>query len=163
MKVLQGATKNRILSAGNLEQVRFLRPFVAVSNQPCRYEGKTTYLYLRIVEFLLAGSTFLYQNKDREVFYVSENGVEAIRPSWTSAKHNVVFVDGDNGFTEPQSFLDKRKAQFIIASSPRGAYQPWIKRASTTITISKLAIKPWSPCELFLTGLVLAFLLSTLD
>jgi hypothetical protein len=49
--------------------------------------------------------------------------------------------------------------QIIVTSCPKGAYQPWIKQANNDTVINTLAISLWSPRELFLTGLVLAFLL----
>ncbi len=147
----------------NPERVRFLSPCLAGSNQPCRYQGKTTYLYLKIIEFLITGRPFLYQTKEGSVYHVTQNGVAAIE-SWSSKTHIVAFVDGDKGDYEPQKFLFASFVQIIVVSSPKGADQPWVKQASPSTTIiTKFATCLWSPCEVFLTGLVSAFLLSTLD
>ena len=144
---------------GTLERVRLLSPCIAGSNQPCRYQGKITYLHLRIIESLIAGRPFLYQSTEGAVYHVSQNGVEAIW-SWSPKTHIVAFVDGDEGDRKPQDFLFRSLVQIIVISSPEGAYRPWV---SPNIKVTKLATSLWSPHELFLTGLVLAFLLSTLD
>jgi hypothetical protein len=150
----------------NLERVRFLSelsPCLAGSNQPCRYQGKTAYLYLKIIESLIAGSPFLYQTKERTVHHVNQEGVVAIRSPWLAKTHIVAFVDGDKGDGEPHHFLDHSLVQIVVASSPRGAYRKWYKQSGNTTSFTRLATRLWAPHELFLTGLVLAFLLSTLD
>ena len=44
--------------ASNEDESRFSPPCLAGSNQPCRYQGKTVYLYLRVIEFLIADRPF---------------------------------------------------------------------------------------------------------
>jgi hypothetical protein len=97
------------------------------------------------------------------VYRVAQNGVEA---NLSSPKtHIVAFVDGDkfNGDCEPKYILRNSLVQIIVASPPEGAYQKWIEQTGNSILITKLATSLWSRRELFLTGLVLAFHLSTLD
>ncbi len=101
------------------------------------------------------------------VYHVSQNGVEAIWV-WSSKNpetHIVAFVDGDKEDCAPQSFLFHSSVQIIFASFPRGADQRWVRQAETNheIIFTELATDLWSLRELFLTGLVLAFLLSSLD
>jgi hypothetical protein len=121
------------------------------------------YLYLRIIESLIAGRPFLYQTKGGTVYHVAQNGAAAIPSSWSPETHIVAFVDGDKGDCEPKGFLFSFLVQIIVASSPKGAYYRWIKQAGSNTIVTKLATSLWSPRELFLTGLVLAFLLLTFD
>ena len=138
--------------------------YLAGPNQSCRYQGKTTYLYLRIIEFLIEGRPFLYQTKDRIVYYVTGKGVEAIPSSWRPETYIVAFVDADEGDSRPHDILRSRPfGQIIVASSPEGVHHKWLKQAGLNICINKIATSLWLPCELFLTGLVLIFLLPTLD
>ena len=134
---------------------------VTRSNQLCRYQGKTSYLYLRIVESMIEGRTFLYQNMNGVVYHVSEMGVQAVQ-SWSPTQSIVAFVDGDKGDYQPDENLIHRSVQLIVAASPKGANQKWTKQLGESARMLKLAIKLWSHKELLLTGLVLA-LLSTLD
>ena len=126
---------------------------LAGSNQPCRYQGITTYLYLRIIEFLLEGRPFLFQTRRGIICYVTQKGVEAIPSSWSPETPIVAFVDADLGESEPNDVINDPLVQIIVASYPKGAYQPWIKQAPI---ITNLAMSLWSPGELYLTGLVLA-------
>ena len=144
----------------NPERVRLLSHCLAGSNQPCRYQGKTTYLYLKVIKSLIAGRPFLYQTKEGSVYHVTQNAVVAIE-SWSSQTHIVAFVDGDEGDYKPPKFLFGPFVQIIVASPPKGADRPWVKQASPSTTIiTKFATSLWSPCEVFLTGSVSAFLLN---
>jgi hypothetical protein len=116
-----------------------------------------------MIEPLIAGRPFLYQTKDRTVYHVSQNGVEVNLSSWSPQAHIVAFVESDEGNCEPKDFLRNPFVQIIVASSPKGAHQRWTKQTCKYTMLTRLATSPWSPSELFLTGLVLAFLLSTLD
>ena len=147
----------------NLERVRFLSPCRAGSNQPFRYQGKTAYLYLLIIESLIAGRPFLYQTRGRTLYHVAESGVEPIG-YWSSHTPIVSFVDGDGGDCEPQDFLfGHPEVRIIVASPPEGANQKWLDQTGNYVAFTKLATRLWSPQELFLIGLVLPFHLSTLD
>ncbi len=106
------------------------------------------------------GRPFLYQAKDGTVFYVNENGVQAIR-TWYPDKHIVAFVDGDKEGNDPQHMLTGNKnVQIILGSSPQGTGGMWVKQAGS---VNVLATELWSPRELFIAGSVLGLLLSTLD
>ena len=75
----------------------------------------------------------------------------------------MAFFDNDNDDkSQPKGFLLHSAVQIIVATSPRGAYRKWITQTMSSTTIfTKLAISRWSVSELFITGLVLTFLLST--
>ena len=107
---------------------------------------------------MIEGRPFLYQTKNRIVYRVDENGVEAIQ-SLSLTKDTVAFVDDDqdNG---PNYMLMSDTVQIILVSSLRGASAKWINQLACIYT---LATKLWSLRELFLTGFVLGLLLSTLD
>ena len=73
----------------------------------------------------------------------------------------VAFVDGDEENYAPKRFLYRPHVQIIMATSPQGANAKWIKQVPVGImSVTKLAIKLWSPRELFLTGLVLVLFAS---
>ena len=124
------------------------------------------YLYLRVIECLIEGRPFLYQTKEGDVYHVAQNGVEAVRdwPLENPKTHIMAFVDGDKGDCEPKYFLLYPSVQIIVATS-RGVNQKWLWQLQSNheIIFTELATDLWSLRELFLTGLVLAFLLSTLD
>jgi hypothetical protein len=124
---------------------------------PILYQGKTSYLYLRIFK----GHSFVYQTKDRVVYQVSPNSVELIRLPWLLHTPIVTFIDGDEGNSKPMCFLfNHDRVKIILTTFPRGAYQKWLKQIGQMTVFTKLATRLWSPHELFLTGLVLSFLLS---
>ena len=150
--------------AVNWGQVRFLSPYLVESNHPCRYKGKTTFLYLSIIESLIEGHPFLYQTKDKAVYHVTQEGVEVIWPSWNSKTHIVAFVDADEMDSTPHDIImSSPLVQIIAVTTLRGAYHKWLKQMGLNIRFNKIATSLWSPCELFLTGLVLIFLLPMLD
>jgi hypothetical protein len=144
----------------NLERVSFLSPCLIGSNLPCRYQGKTVYLYLRIIESMIEGRPFLYQTRTGTVYHVAENGVDAVQ-SWSSDEPIVAFVDGDKRDYEPDEIIQRRSVQIVVASFPSGINKRWMKQISGSF-FTELVVKLWSPRELLLTGLVLA-LLSSLD
>ena len=74
----------------------------------------------------------------------------------------MAFVDGDNAISEPQDLLFCPNVQIIVATSPKGAHQPWIKQTEATrySDFIILATSLWSFAEVFLAGLVSAFLAS---
>jgi hypothetical protein len=111
---------------------------------------------------MIEGLPFLYQAQDGNVYHVADGGVERIEGYLSGAI--VAFVDGDKaGHYEPNYFLrNNRSVQIIMASSPKGLDQQWITKGGQT-SVTQLVVDPWTPHELFLTGLVLALLLSTLD
>lgn len=118
-----------------------------------------------MIEFLIAGRPFLYQTiDDGHVFHVDKDGVKEIVGSWTSENHIVAFVDANAGNTRPQQFLlDNPRVQYITTTSPKGVYQKWVKQKGDHVTLARLITSLWSAQELFLTGLVLSFLVSTLN
>ena len=75
----------------------------------------------------------------------------------------MAFIDADEGYTRPKNVIRHSLVQIVVATSPKGTNQPWLKQLQGgIIQFTNLAISLWSPRELFLTGLVLAFLVSTL-
>jgi len=98
----------------NLERASFLSPGLTGSNQPCRYKGKTAYLYLRIIENMIEGRPFLYQAIGGTVYHVAENGVEAVQ-SWSSQEIIVAFVDGDEGDYKPDEILLRRSVDLNVS------------------------------------------------
>ncbi|KAH9997437.1 hypothetical protein BJV74DRAFT_883436 [Russula compacta] len=106
---------------------------VIVSGQPGT--GKTAYRYLRIIEQMIKGCSLLFQVNRTTVYHVSENGVE--------------------GDYKPNDLLFDEFVQLVVASSPKGAKQGWIKRAGCGARIRTLVTKLWSLKELIDTGIFL--------
>ena len=116
-----------------------------------------------IIKSLIAGSPFLYQTTDGDVYHVNEIGVEAIGSRWAPKTHMMGFVDADKGRSEPNVVMRlSGSVQIIVATSPKGASQKWLKQTGQLVDFTAFVTSLWSPQELFLTGLVLAFLASTL-
>src|SRR6266581_3875571 len=107
---------------------------------------------------MIEGRSFLYQDLDRTVYHINENGVQAIQS--LSSDEIVAFVDGDGESYEPSVMLLDDRVQIILASSPKGASGKWTKQVAD---VTVIATELWSPHELFLAGFVLGILLSTLD
>ncbi|KAH9985077.1 hypothetical protein BJV74DRAFT_718521, partial [Russula compacta] len=125
---------------------------VIVSGQPGT--GKTAYLYLRIIEQMIKGCSFLFQVNRTTVYHVFENGVEVIS-SWPLEKEIVAFVDGNKGDHSPKDFLLDRFVQLVVASSPNGPDQPWRKQGGHGASVIAFVAKLWSLKELILTGIFL--------
>ena len=104
----------------NLELVSSSSLCPTGSNQTCQYLGKTVYLYLKIIERMIEGCPFLYQDKGGAVYHVAEKGVEVVE-SWKSKEPIVAFVDGDGGKV-PDDTISRYSVQLIVASSPKDAY-----------------------------------------
>ena len=68
---------------------------------------------------MIEGCPFLYQALGRMVYYVNENGVQAIQ-FWSSNEGIVAFVDGDEDNYDPKCMLRRPTVQIIIVSPPRG-------------------------------------------
>jgi len=107
---------------------------------------------------MIEGRSFLYQDLDKTVYHINENGVQAIQ-SWTSGEI-VAFVDGDSKSYEPCLMLFNKEVQIILASSPKGASEKWTEQAGG---VKVFATQLWSPRELFVAGFVLRLLLSMPD
>ena len=102
---------------------------------------------------MIEGRSFLYQDIDKSVYHINENGVQVIQ-SW-SLDEIVAFIDGDKKDYEPHSeLLLGKKVQVIVASSPKGTNGKWVDQVGGVKT---LVIEPWSPHELFLAGFVLGY------
>ncbi|KAH9952840.1 hypothetical protein BC827DRAFT_1252018 [Russula dissimulans] len=103
---------------------------VIVSGQPGT--GKTIYLYLRLIENMIEGRPFLFQDIEGNVYHVAEKGVEVVK-SRPSKESIMAFVD-----------LDEKKRP-----------DHWIKQASPTRPPTQLVVALWSYEELILTGIFL--------
>ena len=109
---------------------------------------------------MIDGCQFLFQDIDGIVYHVARKGVESI-DQWPPTERIMAFIDGDGRDAAPRDFLYHPSVQIIIAACPRGANGKWIKQVPVgMITVTQLAIKLWSPRELFLTGLILVLLAS---
>jgi len=114
-----------------------------------------------MIEYMIEGRPFLFQGTEKTVYHVAETGV-AVVGSWSSKEPIVALVDADKKNYELKTMLIDRSVQLIMASSPKGTDESWIKQATPTVSITKLVIDPWSYKELFLTGSVLELLYHSL-
>ena len=138
------------------------------SNQPCRYQGKTAYLYVKIIESLIAGRPFLYQTRNGTVHLVNDRGVKLIQSRLSPKNAPIVgFVDGDwrththggrlcTGYCGISTKCHRSKVD------RSNKYPPTINDKLFT-KLAKLAVDQWWLRELFVAGLVLAPFLSILD
>jgi hypothetical protein len=115
---------------------------------------------------MIKGRRFLFQSAAGTVYYVTEAGVEIV---WSLVSRPdpitdsiTAFIDGDKGNCQPMGFLLRKSVQLIVAASPKGVKQSWVKQTGDLSFVSKFVVKLWSRKELILAGLVLA-LLSTLN
>ena len=115
-------------------------------------------------ECMIKGRRFLFQSAAGTVYYVTEAGVEIVR-SLLSRPDPITdsittFIDGDKGNCEPKGFLLRKSVQLIVATSPKGVKQGWVKQTGDDSFVSRFAVKLWSRKEFILTGLGLALLLT---
>ena len=121
------------------------------------------YLYVRIIESLIAGCPFLYQTNDETSYLVDNHGVRLIQSRLSPENSHIVgFVDGDLGVCKP-IYMNGKMVQVIVTSSPEILNQKWMNQTSNEKRFINLAVDLWSLRELFITGLVLAPFLSTLN
>ena len=83
-----------VMVTGHPGTGEFLVSHLTGSNQPYHYQGKTAYIYLRIIENMIEGRPFLFQVIDGTIYHIAEKGVEAVQ-SWSSKERIEAFVDGD--------------------------------------------------------------------
>ena len=76
---------------------------------------------------MMEGHPFLYQAKNRTVYRVNEEGVQAIR-SRSSDEKIVAFVDGDTEGYGPDDMLNIKTVQIVMAAPPRDANRDWINQ-----------------------------------
>ena len=115
-------------------------------------QGKTSYLYIRMVDSMIDGRPFLYQDLAGTVYHVS-NAITIVN-SWGSNSPIIAFIDADRTLAEPREFLRQPSVQVIVATSPRGTTQSWLKQMGDALIPLKLVTALWSPRELFITGFV---------
>ena len=89
---------------------------------------------------MIEGCSFLFQANKNTVYHVSEDGVKVIS-SWQSKSNIVAFVDGDKGDHAPHDLLPGEAVQLIVASSPNGANQHWMKQGGQGSSVHALVIK----------------------
>lgn len=114
---------------------------------------------------MIEDTPFLFQSKQGTVYYVGEDGIKVVK-LWSSSERIPAFADGDESNYSPNDMLRRSSVQLIVASSPRGANQRWIKLIQARrpwLTRHKLITKLWSKGELLLAGLVFLALRSTPD
>jgi hypothetical protein len=72
------------------------------------------YLYLRVIENMVEGHPFLFQDIEGIVYHAAEKGVEVVQ-SWSSNESIVAFVDLDKN-VQPNDILLQDSVQLIVAS-----------------------------------------------
>ena len=103
---------------------------------------------------MISGCPFLHQTLAGNVYHISDV-ITQITPSSSLETTNIVaFVDADTKSYEPQSILNKPHIQIILASSPKGTKQSWLKQYQGSVL--KYAMALWSPIEFFITGFVVS-------
>ena len=116
------------------------------------------FLYLKMIEHMIEGRPFLFQPTTKTVVHVSKEGVTVIESGPSLNETIMAFIDADEKDHTPKNILFHDSVQLIVASSPRGTDESWIKQATPRLSITKLVIDLWSYEELFLTGSVLGLL-----
>ena len=107
---------------------------------------------------MIEGRPFMFQPTTKTVAHVSNEGVKVVESRPSPKETVMAFIDADEKGHTPKTMLFDYSVQLIVASSPRGTDESWIKQAAPRASITKLVIDLWSYEELFLTGSVLALL-----
>ena len=84
-------------------------------------QGKSSYLYIRMVDSMIDSRPFLYQDLAGTVYHVSD--AITIVNSWGSNSPIIAFINADKTLAEPQEFLRQPSVRVIVATSPRGTTQ----------------------------------------
>ena len=81
------------------------------------------------------GCPFLCQTTDSLVYHVSE-AITTVN-SWPLDEAIVAFVNTDESLCKPQRFIRRPMVQIIVASSPKGTHQNWLKQQQNTSFLAK--------------------------
>ena len=118
-------------------------------------QGKTTYIYLRMIWSMINGEPFLYQSLGGTVYHVSDI-VTTITSLPSGPADIVAYVDANEKKFEPQMFIRRPWIKIIAASSPSGTDQPWLKQMGNIGFPLTFATALWTDTELFITGYVIS-------
>jgi hypothetical protein len=120
--------------------------------------GKTAYIHLKMIEYMIDQRKFIYQTLEGDVYEVSDTCV-LIDEYWSPTAHIRAFIDADSDKFKLQPFLNDRYVQLILASPPKGTSLSEFKQLDDDGIIRRYVADLWSPSELFLTGFVVPSLL----
>jgi len=114
--------------------------------------GKTAYLYFWMIEYMLKGHPFWYQTIDGNVYYITDTIISV--SSLLLQETIVAFVDANSESYAPVPTLINPHIQLVLASSPKGAKQRWLKQNPSGRFVIKYASTLWNPRKFFIMGLV---------
>ena len=122
--------------------------------------GKTTYLYLRLIDRLLDAKPTYFQTEMGDVFFVDKDGVRHVRdyPNHPPKEIVVALVDADKLVSEPDGLLTSSSAiRIIVTSSPKNTKdRKWLSQLP--IGVGEIYLMDvWSSRDLFVAGLALCF------
>ena len=123
--------------------------------------GKTAYIHLKMIEYMIKQRSFIYQTFDGNVYKVSDT-CELINESWSPTAPITAFIDADSQTFKLQPFLDDQHVQLILAMSPKGTLSPNFKQPANDGEMMSYVAALWSPSELYLTGFLPSLLVSRL-
>ena len=123
--------------------------------------GKTAYIHLKMIEYMIERRPFIYQTLDGDVYEVSDTLV-SIDKRWSPTAPITAFIDADSDTFKLQPFLNRPYVRLILASSPKGTSSSYWRQLAQDGIMRRFVAALWSPKELFLTGFVPSLLVSRL-
>ena len=123
--------------------------------------GKTAYIHLKMIEYMIQRRPFIYQTLDGDVYEVSDTCV-SIDKHWSPTAPITAFLDADSDSFTLRPFLNHPYVQLILASSPKGTSSSYLRQLAQDGIMMRFVAALWSPNEFFLTGFVPSLLVSRL-
>ena len=118
-----------------------------------RTQGKTAYIYLRMICSMISGIPFLYQSIGGTVYHVAD--AITMITSWSSG-NIYAYVDADEKNFVPQRFIRRSWIKIIADTSPKSTDQLWMKQMAYNESPITFATKLWTESELLVTGFVIS-------
>ncbi|TDL29337.1 hypothetical protein BD410DRAFT_779724 [Rickenella mellea] len=134
-------------------QGRHLEDSAVVTGQPGI--GKTIYLYLRLIDRLLAGKQTYFQALDGNIYFLSDTvtSVKGHGDIFHEGGNIEALVDGDLDVSQPRPLFSSFSEIRIILTSPPREYKErsWLNQLGPGVG-STYIMNLWSPQEFFVAG-----------
>lgn len=123
--------------------------------------GKTSYLYVLLIDRLLKGQKTIFQSTDGIVYEIS-NTVQELPPFMLptlAGKDVLALIDADGPQWAPTQQVCFSHVRIVVVSSPNDEQsRRWMKQLPGGVLATAYMINPFSLKEFLLTGFVRLFL-----
>jgi hypothetical protein len=110
--------------------------------------GKTAYIHLKMIEYMIERRPLIYQTLDGDVYEVSDTCV-SIGKHWSLTAPITAFLDADSDTFKLQPFLNHPYVQLISAWSSKGTESSYLRQLAQDSIMMRFVAALWSPSEVF--------------